>query len=265
MSVATLTKQKYSSEENWKDFFDKGKHIKDIPYHQTWYVLFENLMADPKFSKVNDNLKRLIKNNKDLKIYPFPAYIFRAFSITSASNLKVVIIGQDPYFKCEYHNRKYVPQAMGLSFSVPHGITIPSSLDNIYANLLKYGHIKKKPESGNLWYWAAQGCLMLNTALTVEDESKEAHLPMWQWFTDYIIQYISENMSDIVFVLWGSHAFKKINMIDTEKHYTIVSSHPSGMSFNKPFQKYPAFINEDHFGKINEYLVKKGKQPILWM
>lgn len=184
--------------------------------------------------------------------------------ITKASNLKVVFIGQDPYFNHEEYQGKYVPQAMGLSFSVPDGIAIPSSLNNIYSNMIKYGHIKKAPITGNLWFWAAQGCLMLNSALTVEDNTKESHLKMWEWFTDYIIQYISQYMDNIVFVLWGGYAYKKINMIDLDKHSTIISSHPSGLSAHKPFQNYPAFMNEDHFGKINTYLKKSGKQKIIW-
>jgi uracil-DNA glycosylase len=264
MSVALLTKEKYADEERWYDFYNSGKSLDMIPFHSTWWQLFSILQKNPKFKKLNDKLKDIVLKNKYLKIYPFPAYVFKAFMITSAKDLKVVFIGQDPYFNCESIDTKHVPQAMGLSFSVPHDIKIPSSLDNIYANLVKFKHIKEKPTSGNLWFWAYQGCLMLNTALTVEDGAKESHMQLWQWFTDYVIEYISTYMDNVVFVLWGAHAYKKINLIDQDRHHVVISSHPSGLSANKPFQNYPAFMDKDHFGEINDYLKKKGKTYILW-
>ena len=263
-SVATLTKLNYSKEERWYEFYEKGNSLQNIPYHLTWYIMFTHLLRDQKFEKINDNLKCRVQKNKHLKIYPFPSYVMKAFMITPATNLKVVFIGQDPYFNCESCGSKYVPQAMGLSFSVPHGITIPSSLDNIYKNMIKYCHIKEKPHTGNLWFWASQGCLMLNAALTVEDGAKESHLRLWEWFTNYVIQYISTHMKNIVFVLWGGYAYKKISLINQDIHHVIISSHPSGLSANKPFQQYPAFMNKDHFGEINIFLKKKGKGSILW-
>jgi uracil-DNA glycosylase len=266
MSVANLTKEMYSEVERWQDFYKKGKTMRDIPFHPSWTVMFANIFKSDKFENIDKELKELIAKNRMIKIYPLPSYVFKAFSVTPATNLKVVFIGQDPYFNCEYHHDKHVPQAMGLSFSVPTGVTIPSSLDNIYSNMIKYGHIvgNKKPVSGNLWFWAYQGCLMLNTALTVEDSKKESHTRMWAWFTDYVIQYISDNMDNVVFVIWGAHAYKKINLIDLDRHHVVISSHPSGLSANKPFQNYPAFMNEDHFGKINQYLTQNGKTKILW-
>jgi uracil-DNA glycosylase len=268
MSICTLSKETYALEEKWYEFYDSNKSIVDIPYHPTWHVMFAAMLHDPnklkKLNKINETLKKLIKDNKYLKIYPLPNYVFKAFMITRASDLKVVFIGQDPYFNCKYHDGKYVPEAMGLSFSVPHGIEIPSSLNNMYANLIKFGHIKQKPKSGNLWYWATQGCLMLNTALTVEDNNKKCHSQMWEWLTDYMISYISTYFDDIVFVLWGADAYKKNTLIDQDRHHIVVSSHPSGLSANKAFQNFPAFVNKDHFGEINYYLTKKGKSPILW-
>lgn len=264
MSICTLTKKQYATEERWNDFYDSGKSILDCPYHLSWHILFAQLLSDPKFKKIDDKLKEYIQKNKHIKIYPFPRYLMTAFVITSAVDLKVVFLGQDPYYNCESYESTYVPQAMGLSFSVPHDIQIPSSLDNIYANLVKYGHIVEKPTSGNLWFWAAQGCLMLNTALTVEDDSKGSHLKLWEWFSNYVIEYISTYMNKIVFVLWGGHAYERINLIDQNLHHVIVSSHPSGLSANKPFKHYPAFMNQDHFGEINQYLKQQDKTPILW-
>ena len=264
MSVITLTKKQYSKLDRWYDFFEKNNTLHNILYDPSWIIMFAQLKANPKFNKLNDKLKQETKRNNRIKIYPLPSHIFKAFSVTPANNVKVVIIGQDPYFNHEVYKNRYVPQAMGLSFSVPRGITIPSSLSNIFANLLKFGHIKQKPTSGNLWFWAVQGCLMLNTALTVEDGSKKSHTNLWLWFTDYIIEYISTYMNDVIFVLWGGDAYKKISLIDLDKHHTIISSHPSGLSANRPFRTYPSFMDEDHFGKINEILVSTNRTKILW-
>lgn len=264
MSVAKLTKKKYSKLDRWINFFEKKQTLHDISYCPSWTILFSQLKANPKFNNINDKLKQEIERNHRIKIYPHPSHLFKAFSITSANNVKVVIIGQDPYFNHEVYKNRYVPQAMGLSFSVPQDIKIPSSLGNIYSNLLKFKHIKEKPTSGNLWFWAAQGCLMLNVALTVIDGKKKSHTNLWQWFTDYVIEYISTYMNDIIFVLWGGDAYKKISLIDLDKHHTIISSHPSGLSANKPFRTYPAFMNEDHFGKINEILESTNRTKIIW-
>ncbi len=262
--TANLTKEMYAYVERWNEFFDKGHNLNNIPYDSTWTIMFALIKKDKKFIKVNDKLKEVVKKNKHIKIYPLPSYVFKAFEITPADNVKVVFIGQDPYFNCEAHNGKYVPQAMGLSFSVPSGIKIPSSLENIFVNMIKFGHLKNKPISGNLWYWASQGCLMLNAALTVEDGTKESHIKLWEWMTDYVITYISQHMNGIIFVLWGSYAYKKINLIDLDKHHAIISSHPSGLSAHKPLQEHPAFMNQDHFGKINDILEKSNRTKILW-
>jgi uracil-DNA glycosylase len=264
MSVANLSASEYAKVENWDDFINSGKDLTNIYFDLSWYVMFSKLLKDPKFTKTNQKLIELIRNNKGIKVYPFPSYVFKAFQITKANELKVVFLGQDPYFNCEYYEKKCVPQAMGLSFSVPDGVAIPSSLDNIFKNMVKFNHIDEKPKSGNLWFWAAQGCLMLNAALTVEDGKKEAHLKLWEWFSEYVINYISTNMDGIVFVLWGAYALKKLNIIDESRHTTIVSSHPSGLSKDKSLGKYPSFMSEDTFGKVNKALVKYGKTKILW-
>lgn len=256
MNIATLTKDNYANLETWYEYIESGKDLTNMLYHPSWIIMIAKLIKNPKFQRLNEKFKELVKKNKYLKIYPLPSHITAAFIITKASDVKAVFIGQDPYF------HQY--QAMGLSFSVPHGVEIPSSLANINENLYNFGHIEdKKRESGNLWFWAAQGCLMLNAALTVEDDKKEAHLKMWEWFTDYVIQYISQNMDDIVFVLWGGYAYKKINIIDQDRHCVIISSHPSGLSANRSFREYPAFMKEDFLGKMNNFLVSKGKTPII--
>jgi uracil-DNA glycosylase len=177
---------------------------------------------------------------------------------------RVVILGQDPYFNYELHDGEKIPQAMGLSFSVPDGFKIPSSLVNIYKNLKKYNHMDIIPTHGNLTNWANQGCLMLNTSLTVKDGEKNCHQHIWNWFTNQIIEYISLNIDHVVFILWGGNAYEKVELIDKTKHMMIISSHPSGLSANKPMKEFPAFFNEDCFGKTNEQLKKWGYEEIDW-
>jgi uracil-DNA glycosylase len=264
VSIVTLNCQHYARAERWTTFFNANKSISDIPFHHSWIILFSLLRKNKKYNELNNKLKEFIKKNHNIKVYPLPMYTFSAFLITPATNLKVVFIGQDPYFNMIVSGTDYIPQATGLSFSVPDGVPIPPSLVNIFLNMKKYGHIKETPTTGNLWYWAAQGCLMLNAALTVEDSNKESHLKWWEWLTDFVIQYISLHMKDIVFVLWGAYAYKKIQYIDLDKHHTVITSHPSGLSAYKPFQNYPAFMDEDHFGKINQIMDKIGKTKIHW-
>lgn len=259
-----LTKKKYSKVKDWSKAYPDGKiKLKISRIHKSWKKLFKEIKNDEKFDKI---LIKTLTECSDKKLLPYPKYIFNAFKLTSFDNLKVVFIGQDPYFNIEKYKQKEVPQAMGLSFSVPHDFDIPSSLDNIYKNLVKYKHIKNKPSHGNLEKWAKQGCLLLNTALTVIEgkDNINCHKNIWKWVTDKIIKYISDNKDNVVFVLWGSNAYEKINLIDLDKHEAIISSHPSGLSASKPMKNYPAFNDEDHFGKINEYLEKWKMEKIDW-
>jgi len=263
-SIVFMTKENYIANINWYEFFSSGRLLGNVPYDESWAVLFSLIKNDRKFKDIENKLRGFVALNHQIKIYPKPNHIFRAFTATPADEIKVVILGQDPYFNCEYHQGTYVPQATGLSFSVPNDMPIPSSLDNIYKNLIKYGHILKKPNNGNLWFWAMQGCLMLNTAFTVEDGKKKSHSMLWEWVTNQIIRYISDHMDGIIFVLWGGDAYAKIDLIDLDKHHPIISSHPSGLSANKSFKSYPAFANNDHFGQINQLLKKMDKGEILW-
>lgn len=153
---------------------------------------------------------------------------------------------------------------MGLSFSVPVGIPIPSSLKNIYKNAMDFGQFYRYPEHGNLEFWAFQGCLMLNTALTVQKGHKNSHASIWNDFTDKIIKKLSDEKEGLVFVLWGAPALSKLSLIDTSKHNTVISSHPSGLSNNNKLGKYPSFSSIDQFGTINTFLKKSGKEEIIW-
>jgi len=251
-----LTKKSYSKKLSW----DINFNLKNLPIDESYHEIFNELYKDKRFTIIENNLKKYLSINNINLLYPKPNYLFKTFCMTPLDKIKVVFIGQDPYFNNEIYKDRIVPQAYGLSFSVPLDMQIPSSLQNIYRNLLKYNHIKEMPNHGCLDFWAYQGCLMLNTSLTVIDGQKNCHSNEWKWFTDKLIEYISNKCNNVVFTLWGGEAYKKIELIDLEKHNVIISSHPSGLSANKEFKSYPAFVNQDHFGIINSYLNEK----IIW-
>ena len=255
-----LTQKLYKQYPSWNDKYPNNEvDLTDVSFHSSWKPMFKTLFSDPKFVLIEDGLSNELKNSDgNLSMYPLPDFVFHAFRLTTFDKVKVVIIGQDPYFN--------KGEAMGLSFSVPFGATVPSSLKNIYLNMWKNKNIKSVPQFGNLEFWAQQGCLMLNTSLTVldGDKNKNCHQNLWKWFTDKIIRYISEKGDKIVFVLWGGNALEKLSLIDLDKHDVVVSSHPSGLSCNKSLKSYPSFDSFDHFGEINSILRKWGKEEILW-
>ncbi|MDE5592220.1 MAG: uracil-DNA glycosylase, partial [Helicobacter sp.] len=182
-------------------------------------------------------------------IYPPSKLIFNAFNLTPVKSLKIVLLGQDPY-----HNKG---QAMGLSFSVPKGIPLPPSLQNIYQEL--YNDLKIPPSrNGDLSKWANQGVLLLNSVLSVEENRPTSHQHFgWQTFTDNVIAIISQKMEGIVFLLWGNYAKSKKKFIDEKKHFILESAHPSPLART-------GFLGCKHFSKSNEILKKLGKHPIDW-
>lgn len=192
----------------------------------------------------------LVKEYKEKTIYPKENEIFKAFRLTPYSNVKVVILGQDPY-----HD---VGQAEGLSFSVKEGIKRPPSLINIYKELfddLGYNIV----ENGSLVKWANEGVLLLNAILTVEKDKAASHSKIgWEEFTDEVIKKVNEKETPVVFILWGSFARSKKKYITNKKHLVIESAHPS------PLSAYNGFFGSRPFSRTNDFLVKNGIKPIDW-
>lgn len=184
-------------------------------------------------------------------VYPPSSQVFNAFVYTPLDKLKVVIIGQDPYHEPN--------QAMGLSFSVPVGTKIPPSLINIYKELQNDIANFKIPNHGNLIPWARQGVLLLNSVLTVRRGEANSHANCgWETFTDGVIKRIGENLSGVVFMLWGAPARKKARLIDGSRNLILESAHPS------PLSAYRGFFGCHHFSKANSYLISQGKKAIDW-
>lgn len=210
----------------------------------SWYPILEPKINSKEF---NRDMLELRKNIKKLKIpiYPPKDQVFNAFKLTPFKDIKVIILGQDPYHGLN--------QAHGLAFSVPDGIPIPPSLINIFkeANIINRAN-------GDLTNWAKQGVFLLNSALTVPDGCAGFHLNYWQRFTDYIIQQISEHKEHVVFILWGNFARSKSQFIDNNKHLILQSAHPSPLSASR------GFFGNKHFEKANEFLVQYGIEPINW-
>lgn len=219
----------------------------NVKIEQTWKSLLEEEFKKSYFSELVGFLKSEYKKGQ---IYPPGNEIFNAFNHCSFEKVKVVILGQDPY-----HGQG---QAHGLCFSVRNGIKPPPSLQNIFKEL-KNDIGKEIPVSGDLTHWADQGVLLLNATLTVRAHSAGSHQKKgWEEFTDAVIHNISKKKENIVFLLWGAYAQKKGAVIDREEHFILEAPHPS------PFSAHSGFFGCRHFSKTNEYLMKKGLQPIKW-
>ena len=239
--------------------------IQSLEINESWKSFFDSVKDKPYYKKIEEFLTMCLnKTEGKIKIYPYPDLVFNVFNSVPLDNIKVVILGQDPYHQSVEKDDKIIPQAMGLSFSVPVGVKTPSSLVNIYKNALKFNIIKKIPSHGNLTSWVNQGVFLLNTSLTVQHGYPNSHAKKWTPFTDDLIKYISDNTEKLVFVLWGKPALQKLNLIDDKKHKILISSHPSGLSCHKGLGDYDAFMDKNHFGEINEYLKENNKEEIKW-
>lgn len=215
--------------------------------HSSWLTGLQREFESDYFKELSSFLSEEAKTNK---IYPEGKLVFEAFNQTPFNNIKVVIIGQDPY-----HGPN---QANGMSFSVARGIKIPPSLRNIFKEL--ENDIQAQiPVSGDLTKWAKEGVLMLNATLTVRDNAPGSHQNKgWEQFTDAVISLISKNKENVVFILWGKYAQDKGAIIDNSKHHLIESAHPS------PFAAYRGFFKSKPFSKTNDFLQSKDINPVNW-
>ena len=219
----------------------------DVKIEQSWKKLLSAEWDKDYFIRLTDFVRNEYRTKS---IFPPAGKIFAAFDACPADNVKVVILGQDPY-----HD---VGQANGLCFSVNPGIQQPPSLINIFKEI--HDDIGKEiPSSGDLSHWAKQGVLLLNATLTVEAHKAGSHQGKgWEEFTDEVIMRLAQDKSELVFLLWGSYAIKKGAFIDRTKHLVLTSPHPS------PLSAYRGFFGNKHFSRTNEYLISKGKEPINW-
>lgn len=213
---------------------------------------WKELLAEEFEKEYFQNLVHFVKEAyQTTTCYPKGSQIFNAFEACPLDQLKVVILGQDPY-----HGPG---QANGLCFSVNDGIPFPPSLVNIFKEI-ENDLQQPIPKSGNLERWAKQGVLLLNVTLTVQANQAGSHQNKgWEVFTDAVIKHISAKKGDVVFLLWGGFAKKKVKLIDASKHMILTSGHPSPLSANRGY-----WFGNKHFSKTNELLLSKGKQPIQW-
>ena len=213
----------------------------------SWEELFLEIKKKDYAKQIN---KVLDEEYKNYTVYPPRNLMFSAFCLTPLKNVKVVIIGQDPYHE--------EGQAHGLAFSTPHGRPIPRSLKNIFKEINEeYSY--PIPESGCLENWAKQGVFLLNTVLTVEKGNANSHSKCgWQTFTDNVIKILNNQNQPIVFLLWGKQAEKKKELLTNPNHLVLVTSHPS------PFSARRGFFGSNHFKLANEFLKEKGLDEINW-
>ena len=222
----------------------------DVQIAKGWKEMLSEEFHKDYFKRITEQLKIEIQSR--VKIYPPGPMIFNAFNTTDFNEVKVVIIGQDPY-----HGPG---QAHGLSFSVQPGVKPPPSLVNIYKEIETDLGIKMPRNFGDLTAWAKQGVLMLNATLTVRANEPNSHAGLgWNQFTDAVIQKLNQEKEHLVFLLWGNFAKVKGLQIDQQKHLVLKAAHPS------PFAADKGFFGCKHFSKTNQYLIEHGLDPIDWL
>lgn len=219
----------------------------DVKIEESWKTQLSSQFEQPYFQQLVQFVRAEYAAGT---CYPPGSLIFNAFHATPFDNVKVVILGQDPY-----HDEG---QAHGLCFSVNDGVAFPPSLQNIFKEIQQETGAPI-PANGNLTRWAHQGVLLLNSMLTVRAHQAGSHQGHgWEQFTDAVISRLNEGREHLVFLLWGSYAIKKGALIDRTRHLVLTSAHPS------PLSSYRGFFGNRHFILCNEYLIQHGKQPILW-
>jgi len=218
-----------------------------VKIENSWALRLQDEFNKPYFVELTQFVK---EEYKIATVFPPGKEIFKAFDCCSFDDLRVVVLGQDPYHGAG--------QAHGLCFSVNQGIKPPPSLVNIFKEI-KQDLGKDMPTHGDLTRWAKQGVLLLNATLTVRESSPGSHQKKgWETFTDAVIKNISDNKEHVVFILWGAYAQKKTELINAEKHLILSSAHPS------PFSADRGFFGNKHFSKTNAYLIQQGLKPIDW-
>lgn len=219
----------------------------DVQMEVSWKSALRAELAEPYFTDLIGFVKR---EYQTAQVFPPGKHIFRALDATPLDQVKVVILGQDPY-----HGPG---QANGLCFSVGEGVPIPPSLQNIYKEIARDLGVPR-PASGDLSPWARQGVMLLNATLTVRAHSPGSHQKKgWENFTDAVIRCINDHSDHVVFMLWGSFARKKAGQIDGSRHLVLESAHPS------PLSAHRGFLGNGHFSKANAYLKAQGRTEIEW-
>ena len=221
----------------------------DVRIEDSWKKQLSDEFEKPYFKELAQFVK---KEYVDENVYPAPAHIFRAFDLCPFEQVRVVILGQDPY-----HGER---QANGLCFAVEKDQNLPPSLQNIFKELQSDLEAPLIHNSGDLERWARQGVLLLNATLTVRAHKPGSHQKKgWEELTDAAVKALSDNREHLVFILWGNYAKQKGAHIDRSKHLVIESPHPS------PFSAHAGFFGSRPFSKTNVYLVQHGKKPIDWL
>lgn len=231
----------------FKIYFTKIQRM-DVKMEPTWKAILKDEFEKEYFKK----LATFIKNEYATQTcYPPAHEVFAAFHHTPFDQVKVVLLGQDPY-----HG---VGQANGLCFSVRDGVSFPPSLQNIFKEI-EQDLGQAPPPSGNLERWASQGVLLLNATLSARAHEAGSHQKKgWEQFTDTVIETLSRAQEGVIFLLWGGYAKKKVKIIDTSKHTVLTCGHPSPLSANRGY-----WFGNKHFSKTNDLLIQQNKSPIVW-
>ena len=266
--------------KDWPQCFpDKKVHLRSLIFNPAWDEFMSQAETRPYFAGIEKILSRFMTEAQH-EIVPPAELLFNAFNITSPRQIRVIILGQDPYPGAARVGSVYIHHATGLSFSIPANIPKADSVRNIYNNMLQFKHVKKVPLSGCLSALALQGVFMINTALTTFSGGRGAHRTVWKEFSDHLVSYLANKYEGLVFMAWGRDAHMSCLKIDPNRHCIITSSHPSPLSAHKTFEgmsygnirdererrrvTYPAFNTLDHFGRANERLIMNKQKPILW-
>ena len=221
----------------------------DIQVEASWKEHIVPLFEQPDMRQLRETVRAAYRDPAK-RVYPQPQNLFNAFNRCPFDDIAVVILGQDPYHGAG--------QAHGLSFSVPDGVAPPPSLQNIFKEV-QDDIGGRRPDSGDLTRWADQGVFLLNAILTVEARKPASHRGIgWESFTDAVIRLLSERREHLVFMLWGSFAKQKQDLIDAEKHLVLTAAHPS------PFSAANGFFGCRHFSAANRYLAEHGKKDVAW-